>query len=255
MKYWKAYINVIKSLVDNNGWFGDRNVIHEPLIEAETKQDALKIIAERYPQFFANGKVYTRETKDQAQFFYVNVYELSNNEIELIQSGEWTCTYCRQVHLNEYISRPRISYKMFVGDKFCSKDSPDSCFEKHKQAYYKNNGVDMPDDLTYITAKSPTYIYKVTEKATGKCYIGKTRNEPFFRWWNHYKHSSSPFGQRLAQSNINEWTFEVLEILPPEVKDGEVFRIESTYMVQFNSIENGYNTVISNKKVLETTNP
>jgi hypothetical protein len=258
---FKAFIRVVKSITVKDEYFGfdTVEVIREPLIEAKDKAEVKQKLLEKYPQFFQNGKVYEKETKDQAQFFYVVIFPLYEHEKKLIEEGEWVCDYCGQVHENKYVSRPLISRK-FEGKIFCGNDyktgndlvSEPDCYEKwKKEVYFKN--VEFPDDLNYINESSPNYIYKCTEKESGKCYIGKTRNAPFFRWWNHLTHSSSPFGIYLRQTKLSDWTFEVLEVLPSDISDSEVFRIESEYTIKFNSIANGFNSLISNKNVLNIT--
>jgi hypothetical protein len=114
----------------------------------------------------------------------------------------------------------------------------------------KGGSQEIGDDFNHVKNDSPNYIYKITEKETDKCYIGKTRNEPVWRWWDHLKKSGSPFGIYLRSKPLNHWTFEVIHILPPSASDKEVFRTESEYIVKFNSIENGFNSVISDKSVL-----
>jgi len=256
---FKAFIRVVKSITVKDGGFFNGfdtvEVIKEPLIRAKDKTEVKQILLEKYPQFFQNGKVYEKETKDQAQFFYVVIFPLYNHEIKLIEEGSWTCDYCGHRHENKYISPPLVSRK-FEGKIFCGKDyrtgnnivSEPDCYEKwKKEVVFKNS--DLPDDLNYINVDSLNYIYKITEKETNKSYIGKTRNAPFFRWWNHLIHSSSPFGIYLRSTSLDKWTFEVLEILPSKIEDKEIFRIESEYMQKFDSINNGFNTLISNKEV------
>lgn len=253
---FKAFIRVVKSISERDnyflGGFGAVEVVREPLIEAKDKSEVKKILLERYPQFFTNGKVYERETKDNAQFFYVVIYPLYEWEKKQIEEGEWVCESCGHIHENQYLSKPRINERLFGTDKLFCRSDEDLCLENYKKEYYKD--VDLPDDLAYIKKDSPNYIYKCTEKATGKSYIGKTRNAPFFRWWNHLTHSSSPFGIYLRQTKLSDWTFEVLEELPGNIDESEVFRIESEYIMKYDSIQNGYNTVISNKKVLTDNN-
>jgi len=254
--YFKAFIRVVKSIAakdDHHTGLDTVEVIREPLIVAESKDMVKQILLEKYPQFFQNGKVYEKETKnDKAQFFYVVIFPLYQYELDEINEGEWKCDYCGHVHQNKYISRPLKSQK-FEGKIFCGNDYktgndivtlPD-CYENFKRSYFKN--VDFPDDLNYINADSPVYIYKITEKSTAKCYVGKTKNAPFFRWWNHLKHSKTPFGLYIRATKLSGWSFEVLEELPSNISDTEVFSIESKYIREFNSIENGYNSVISNK--------
>lgn len=252
MPLFKAFIRVVKSLSNKEGeymGFDRVEIVREPLIGAADKKEVKEILLSKYPQFFQNGKVYEKETKDTAQFFYVVIYPLYSHEIDEITAGSWTCASCGQVHDNKYISRPRYS-RLFGEDVlFCrSGENGELCLSNYKKEQYKN--VDLPDDESYIKKDSPNYIYKCTEKSTSKCYIGKTRNAPFFRWWNHLTHSSSPFGIYLRQTKLSDWSFEVLEELPAETPDSTIFLIESNYMNLFNSIENGFNSVISSKNAI-----
>jgi hypothetical protein len=77
--FFKAFIRVVKSIAfkDPNEYMGfdTVEVIREPLIEAKDKAEVKAILLEKYPQFFQNGKVYEKETKnDKAQFFYVVIF-------------------------------------------------------------------------------------------------------------------------------------------------------------------------------------
>lgn len=241
MKHFRALIRVIKS-VRGDSAFGDETVMKIQPIIAESKEVVKQQLLLDYPQFFQNNKIYERETKDKAQFFYVVIYELFNWEIEMLNSGPWECSQCGHVHDNEFDSKP-VKGKLFPGHKFCSYEK---CYQEYKKETFEDQG--LQDDLMHINEDSLNYIYKITEKQTGKCYIGKTRNAPFFRWWNHLTKSSSPFGLKLQQTKLSDWTFEVLEELPAKASDKDVFRIESEYMIKYDSIRNGYNTTISNKE-------
>lgn len=250
-KLFKAFIRVVKSIGTESGSYfgGDNTVVRIPVIEAVDKVDVKNQLLLEYPQFFQNGKIYEKETKDEAQFFYVVIYPLYNYEIEEINKGEWVCASCGQVHENRYISKPRYS-KLFGDDVlFCrGGDDGELCLFNYKKEAYKH--IEFPDDENYIKKDNPIYIYKCTEKSTSKCYIGKTRNAPFFRWWNHLTHSISPFGKHLRTTKLSDWTFEVLEELPFETPASDVFKIESDYIIKFDSINNGYNSVISKKEQL-----
>ena len=255
---FKVIIRVVKSIgLDtnfyhpNNECFGAVDVVREPLIYAKSKDEVKKIIAEKYPQFFPEAKVFTKETKDKAQFFYALIYPLYDYEKESLKSGEWECNGCGQKHENKYISPPRTYGSLGDQFQFCRSSKDDECLKLFKANHY--NGTDPLENHSYIRPNSPTHIYKITEKSTGKCYVGKTRNEPFFRWWNHLSHSSSPFGQYLRSTPLNQWTFEVLETLTWDTPDSEVFKVETRYMIEFNSIENGFNTVVSSKAAANQT--
>lgn len=253
-KPFKAFIRVVKELHDpNNSYaaFGGVNIVHEPYLLAKDKNEVKQYLLEQYPQFFNDNKIYERQTKDQAQFFYVLIYPLYEWEIEQIKEGEWVCMGCGQVHDNAYVSKPMIRNRLGEDYKFCRSED-DYCYKKFNSEYALKN--DLPDDQNYVGFDSPTYIYKVTEKQSGKCYIGKTKNQPFFRWWNHLKHSLSPFGVYLRQTKLEDWTFEVLETIPSDVDNAGVLKIESKYILEYNSIENGFNTLISSKEAVHDAN-
>jgi hypothetical protein len=242
--YFSASIRVVKSLIEINFMFDTVEVVREKVILAPDKEAVKTKMYEEYPQFFQNGKVYEKETKDTAQFFYVVIKKLSNWEASQIEAGTWTCDHCGEVHPNKYESRIRYTTKPpFVGLLFCDNGN---CLDEYKKEYYKD--FEMPDDENFVKSDSLNYIYKCTEKSTGKCYIGKTRNAPFFRWWNHLTHSSSPFGLYFRTTKLSDWTFEVLEELPSNMSDSDVFKIESDYIIKFDCISNGFNSLISNKK-------
>jgi len=253
---FKAFIRVVKSISSKHEYYGfdTIEILREPIIEAKDAAEVRKIIGERYPQFFPTGKVYSKETKDDAQFFYVLVYPLYQFEINQIEKGQWTCALCGHIHENAYISKPRTSERLFGTEDvlFCKSDD-DYCMKEFLKA--KHDGLEIPDDIHHIKSDSPNYIYKCTEKATGKSYIGKTRNAPFFRWWNHLSKSVSPFGLYLRQTKLSDWSFEVLEVLPSNISDSEVFKIETKYIQEFDSIANGFNSIVSAKKVVSNSGP
>ncbi len=249
--YFKAFIRVVKSITIKNdyGFSNVIDVVKEPIIIAKDKNEVKKILVEKYPQFFQNGKIYEKETKDNAQFFYVIIYPLYNWEKKQIEEGSWICNSCNHVHENKYLSKPQMKEKIFGSEIMFCKSEDDVCLNNYIKNKYKN--VDFHDDLTYVNDSSLNYIYKCTEKLSNKSYIGKTKNAPFFRWWNHLTHSTSPFGIYLRQTKLSDWIFEVLEELPSNTVESEIFRIESEYILKFDSINNGFNSLISNKKVIK----
>lgn len=253
MNYYNIHIRVCKSIIWLQSWDWWSVTIIKDNIKAESKDEAKKIILNKYPQFFQNWKIYTRETKDEAQFFYVLIYEYWKYWIEEGMK-EWECSYCWKIHENsiEYI---KTKSNKFPWKSFCSswsmgiwgEEKPDipSCLEWYERDFYRNNNIE--DNQYYINEKSKYFIYKITEKKSSKSYIWQTRNAPFFRWWQHLTHSSSPFWLYLRQTNLSDWIFEVLEELPPTLKYEEVLQVESKYIIENNSIENWYNSLISKK--------
>lgn len=252
---FKAFIKIVKSKQPHDMSFIDATIIYEKLIYAKDKKDVKKILMERYPQFFPENKVYEKESvKNPNQIFYVLIYPLREFEIILMNEGEWVCSGCGQKYENKYLNPPKNYTKIGKNYNFCNyyekgRDpniDPDICLNLFK-GKVEENGMEPPDNMMFVTSDSCSYIYKVTEKSTGKSYIGKTKNAPFFRWWEHLKHSRSPFGLHLRNTDLKEWTFEVLETIEPYIKEKEILRIESEYILKYDSINNGYNSIISNK--------
>lgn len=266
---FKAFIRVIKSyqsdyynekkedetFIRDRIRFNTGSVVSERLIYATDKKEVKKILLEKYPQFFPDGKIFEKESKtNKFQIFYVLIYPLYDYEVNALNSGSWTCSGCGHVHENRYIHSPKTYGNIGENYLFCNpyhdgRDtsfSNDACLKLLKNK--GNDGEQEPfDDLGYSQPDSVSYIYKITEKDTGKCYIGKTKNAPFFRWWQHLKHSPSPFGYRLRTTPISNWLFEVIEELPPILSNKEILEKESEYILRYDSINNGYNTLISNK--------
>lgn len=247
MNYYKAYIRVVKQLTEYN--FGSENILVEKLIIAEDKADVKRQLIEKYPQFFPDNKIYEKSTKDEAQFFYVLIYELDTYEIKQVENSTiWKCEFCGKIHENTYLSPPFKKDNWFDGKLFC-KTVENYCFNEYIKL--KNSNNDLLDDPRYVKSDSPIFIYKITEKTSGKSYIGKTKNAPFFRWWNHLQYSHSPFGIYLRnETKLSDWVFEVLEELPSFMNDSDILKKESEYIIKYDSIKNGFNTVISNKSTL-----
>lgn len=145
-KLFKAIIRVVKSLSGNDErfTFGSYDIVREPCIEAESKENVKDILLEKYPQFFQNGKVYEKETKDVAQFFYVLIYPLYQFEIDQVNEGSWICSYCGHVHENKYVSRPRMNERLFGTDVMFCRSDDDICMNGYKRE--KNKDVELPDD-------------------------------------------------------------------------------------------------------------
>ncbi len=215
---FKAIIRVVKTLHDDwhGSYFGKIEVARKPLIYAKDKTEVKQILLKKYPHFFQNNKIYERKTKDETQFFYVVIHPLYNYEKELVEKSEWECSYCKQKYENQYVDKPLRNERRFGEDVLFCNDGEKYCLNEFTRNTSLDNDNFLDDDY-YIKIDSPVYIYKITEKASGKCYIGKTKNEPFFRWWNHLAYSTSPFGLYLQNSKLDSWQFEVLEVLPSTV--------------------------------------
>ena len=80
------------------------------------------------------------------------------------------------------------------------------------------------------------YIYKITNKITGQCYIGQTQN-PFERWKQHATSNDSPIQRAIKEIGITNFTFEILEECSMDVNNRETYWIE-----YYHAYGDGYNT-------------
>ena len=122
------------------------------------------------------------------------------------------------------------------------------CSTKCKEEYNKEIYMRRVD--TYSTTGSKPVIYKITNKTSGKCYIGKTTQIFTLRWYQHFfQPSTTKFHHEIKNSSITDWNFEIIEEidLPSDVKgikaiEDFIVDKERYYMDLYNSIEEGYNS-------------
>lgn len=165
-------------------------------------------------------------------------YDYHHKKIEI------ECSYCHKKA--EMLYRKKI-YNKF-GD-YCSYE----CMEKHYKELVntienenlwvsEDEHLGIPKDNDYNLVG---YIYKITNKNTLKCYIGKTIKPPLFRWWQHLK-----VDKKFERANITDLAFEVLELVTykeelekDKYKSGseKLSDREAFYIHLFDCIEEGYN--------------
>lgn len=99
-------------------------------------------------------------------------------------------------------------------------------------------------------------IYRITNKITGLCYVGKTTQVFTLRWYQHFfQGCGTEFHNYIKQYKITDWIFEVVEIveLPADCKQYKaahrfILQREMFHINQNDSIANGYNTTASLKE-------
>lgn len=136
--------------------------------------------------------------------------------------------------------------------EYCSK----ACANKHKPTY--SAIINQLEEYRAGYNNQKPCIYKITNKSNNKCYIGKTNQVFTLRWYQHFFQnggSDNKFYTAIRDSDICNWTFEILEVIEPsdispttEGKGLEWFICarETYWIMQNNSVENGYNSVLSN---------
>lgn len=229
------FVYQIKIVVNEYDSF-NRPVAAQGIIEAENKKAVVEYIGNQYPEYFDGNKVTQKLSKKTDQIVYVSIYELDDYWSKYWKQ-EVECMICHK-------KVPLIQTKNNLGNinpnKFtCSVE----CEEKRKERADNEVEEYWNDRCQYY------YIYKITNKNTKKVYIGYTEREPIFRWWEHFKHSHLPIGEALKSDGIENFTFEVLEKYLKTIKSiEEMHEIETNYITNYNSIEKGYNCILSKKE-------
>lgn len=134
----------------------------------------------------------------------------------------FTCDCCG-AKVETYYGKP-IGIKDFAKKRFCSQ----RCAEIYKDNERKRIASDEDTEF-FVTRDMFTediagYIYKITKKSTGEFYIGQTMYVPVFRWGQHLKTGRFPI------SNITDYKFEVIEIVP---KSENILEREKYYIQKF----------------------
>lgn len=128
------------------------------------------------------------------------------------------CDYCGAT-VETYFGKPicfsdyEIRYSFFniqeyADKRFCSKKCKNDYEAREKQHLKPDGEQEFYIQRDMFTENVSGYIYKITKKSTGEFYVGQTMYAPVFRWGQHLKTDRFPI------SNITDYKFEVLEIVP-----------------------------------------
>lgn len=89
----------------------------------------------------------------------------------------------------------------------------------------------------------PPVIYKITNKVSGRCYVGQTTQAFTLRWYQHFfSPGDTKFHMEIKNTQLTDWAFEVLEVLPKMSSSSEINQREKYFIDLFDSKENGLNT-------------
>lgn len=123
------------------------------------------------------------------------------------------------------------------GHKATKEICSDGCWSARRKPY-------VPDHLEAGYTNAKPVIYKITNKKTKRCYVGKTTRPFTLRWWEHFFHpSDSKFHTAIKESSVLDWTFEVVELLEPNSTVAAILAREQYFIKYFESVSQGYNSV------------
>ncbi len=131
--------------------------------------------------------------------------------------------------------------EQYKGIEFCSRE----CQQKYGKKHIAFNASCI--DKTHGNAP---VIYKITNTAENKHYIGKTLQVFTLRWYQHFfQGGDCKFHKAIRNTKLTDWEFSVLEIIgeSPEGMPIEEYVLsrETHWMKKYDSIDNGYNSQVS----------
>ena len=110
-------------------------------------------------------------------------------------------------------------------EHFCSDQWKDAFKASERNRLKPDEEQEYYIQKDMFTENIAGYIYLITKKSTGEFYVGQTAYCPVFRWGQHLK------TERFPISKIEDYVFEVLEIVPPSenILEREKYWIQSLY--------------------------
>lgn len=111
--------------------------------------------------------------------------------------------------------------------------------------------INEKEHIAFHDMRHSPVIYKITNKNNNKCYIGQTTQPFTLRWYQHmFQPSDTKFHKEIkGNSTINDWTFEIIEVLKFKREDSTAERKKQlnereNHWIKFcDSINNGYNSM------------
>ena len=210
-------------------------------VEAEDSKKARLLIEEEYGRrFIMRDGVNVKEEP-----FLLSIKPMNEHLARRFELRK--CEMCG----NEYTLND--AYITGSGGRFCSEE----CTANYRTQEDLRRSEGNVDSMGYL---NPPVIYRITNKHTGQCYIGKSIQSFTLRWWQHIKSgkggvSETKFHDSMHNSNLCDWTYEVIEVIqyPPEVvvqldKHRFILQREMHWINHYDSLRNGYNTLVSLKE-------
>ena len=207
---------------DDYGW---SKIISEKVV-ADTKSKARKIIEDSYCRPLPM-RIRNKDISDGS--ILLSMYEMKEGEYQAVHDlfASIECKQCGK----EYRKIDTYNLNLFSDIEFCSSN----CRDVFRGSNF------IPSEFN----NSVPVIYRISEKKTGMCYVGKTIRSFTRRWWEHLKSTDGcKFHKRLQETELTDWLFEVVEVIPNGT-ESEIFEAETKWINKMDSIECGYNSVIS----------
>lgn len=209
------------------------------MVEAENRKEAKEIIDELYGKKFPL-RVLNKDLESNEFLLSIEELKEGSHRLKLFEKRE--CELCGGGFY--VIDKYNDHNEFYKGWNYCS----DSCKKEHSEIRHSEYLESREMNGTHIPV-----IYKITNKNTGKCYIGKTTQPFTLRWYQHFYHQKgTKFHEEICKSNLSDWVFEIQEIIEfseelsgklRNERDKFIFERERFWINHYNSVEDGYNSI------------
>lgn len=203
------------------------------------RQIAKEIMFKRHPEVPQSFR------KTTGKYFYMT----DTYSYEYIELDDFDCKLCGE-KVEKY-SGIKDSAKQ---QGFCSFEH----YQRYKQVKkdiiqqeliaYLDEDYTVNGWISNVTSSTKGYIYLITNKVTGKVYVGQTTQIPLFRWWQHLQSNKAKF----ERTDLDDLRFEVIEVVNAsnyEELKKKLFEREDYYIGYYNSLTpNGYNLTNAKKR-------
>lgn len=205
------------------------------MVTADNKKDARALVDEEYGQKFPM-RVMEKDLKTAN--FLLALREVPDNDHRT--RGLFSLRPCKKCGGGfRVIDHYNNHHQKYVGADFCSDDCKTEWTKEHDAALFTNTSA----------SGHPPVIYRIENIKTGMSYVGQT-SQPFtLRWWQHFFHgTNTKFHQAIANSQMTDWIFSVLEVIdmnskPDDLRASDfIFNREQFWIDKLGTIAGGYNT-------------
>lgn len=212
-------------------------------VEAVDRYEARRVVEEEYNRKFIMKE--SAQTKEEP--FLLSIKPMTDYLRKRFELKK--CEICgTEYTLND-------AYNTGSNGRFCSV----GCSEIYNVNRNGNYGTEYNPFYTSVT---PPVIYKVTNKNSGKSYVGKSTQSVTLRWWQHIRsgigsngvNGASKFYKAMSESELTDWTYEMIEVIifpdgceSTMDRNKYILERETHWIKELDTIRNGYNTLESIK--------
>lgn len=218
--------------------------LHSGMIAAANTKEARKLVEEEYGMKLPGS---TLKKDGEHQLYLLSFMDMTEKPYLYERFTKMTCDWCKR----EYTLNDKYLLNAGGSHQYCSIE----CANDFKVAEAIREGLPSVVGANDFNGIHVPVIYKITNKITGKCYIGKTTQAFTLRWYQHFYQNDggTKFHAAIREYGADKWTFEIIELveIPPGTNKFDRHRFmlerETYWMNECNSINDGYNSAVSLK--------